>query len=169
MPKPRSGASRPASDRVTVGHRSNRWFAIRSSPIQGRGAFATRLIPRWTRVIEYTGERISHKEADARYDDGSMGRHHTWLFTVNRRVVVDAAIGGNTSRFINHCCDPNCEIEIEKGRIYVDADRDIEPGEELTYDYAYEREEGDDEEAERLYACRCGARRCRGTILAPES
>jgi len=169
MPKTRSGAPRPASDKVTTGRRSNRWFAIRRSSIQGRGAFATRFIPRGTRIIEYTGERITHKEADARYDDASMDRHHTWLFTVNSRVVVDAAVGGNAARFINHCCEPNCAIEIEKGHIYVDAARDIEPEEELTYDYAYEREEGDDEGSEKLYMCLCGARRCRGTILAPDS
>jgi hypothetical protein len=164
-----SGAERPTSDRATDGRRSNRWFAIRRSPIQGRGAFAVRPIPRGTRIIEYTGERITHREADARYDDAGMERHHTWLFTVNRRVVVDAAVGGNASRFINHCCEPNCEIQIETGRIYIDAARDIEPGEELTYDYAYEREEGDEDGVEKLYMCHCGARRCRGTILAPDS
>ena len=168
MPKTRSRASRPGSEQPTIGRRSNRWFAVRPSSIQGRGAFAIRAISRGTRIIEYTGERITHKEADARYDDASMHRHHTWLFTVNSRVVVDAAVGGNAARFINHCCEPNCEIEIEKERIYIDAARDIEPGEELTYDYAYEREEGDDEKSAKLYMCHCGARRCRGTILAPD-
>jgi SET domain-containing protein len=163
------GASRGAGDGAGTGRRAGRWFSLRPSPIQGRGAFASRFIPRGTRIIEYTGERITHEEADARYDDGSMARHHTWLFTVNGRLVVDAAVGGNASRFINHSCEPNCAIEIERERIYIDAARDIAPGEELTYDYAYEREAGDDERAERHYLCRCGARRCRGTILVPES
>jgi hypothetical protein len=124
-------------------------------------------IPRRTRIIEYTGERISHAEADKRYDDESMEHHHTWLFSVNGRVVVDAAFGGNDSRFINHACEPNCIIEIERGRVYIDAWVDIQAGEELTYDYAYEREDGDDKESEKHYACRCGATRCRGTILRP--
>lgn len=143
------------------------WFRLGPSPIQGRGAFAGRFIPRRTRIIEYTGERITHAEADARYDDESMERHHTWLFSVSGRVVVDAAFGGNDARFINHSCEPNCVIEIERGRVYVDAWVDIQVGEELTYDYAYEREDGDDKESEKNYACRCGATRCRGTILRP--
>lgn len=144
-----------------------RWFAIRPSRIQGRGAIAIRHIPRGTRIIEYTGERISHEEADARYNDAEMKRHHTYLFTVSNRTVVDGAVGGNASRWINHSCEPNCEIEIERSRIFIDAMRDIEPGEELTYDYAFEREDDDDEDSEMHYVCHCGARRCRGTILTP--
>jgi uncharacterized protein len=141
-------------------------FEVRPSPVQGRGAFATRLIPRGTRIIEYVGERITHEEADARYDDRSAPRHHTFLFTVDDRTVVDAAVGGNDARFVNHSCEPNCTINIERGRIFIDALREIPPGEELFYDYAFRREQGDESEAERLYACRCGSRRCRGTILS---
>jgi SET domain-containing protein len=146
-----------------------RLFEIRRSPIQGEGAFAVRRIRRGTRIIEYTGERISHFVADNRYDDDNMPRHHTYLFAVNGRIVVDGAVGGNESRFINHSCQPNCEVVISKQRIFIDAVRDIAPGTELTYDYSYERDETDDEESEKLYVCHCGAKRCRGTILAPRS
>jgi SET domain-containing protein len=97
-----------------------------------------------------------------------MDQHHTFLMIANSRVVIDAAVGGNDARFINHSCDPNCEIVTERGRVFIDAIRSIEPGEELTYDYAYEREEGDDAVATTRYPCRCGASSCRGTILAPE-
>jgi SET domain-containing protein len=142
-------------------------FEIRRSPIQGRGAFATRYIKKGDRIIEYTGERISWKEADRRYDDESMKRHHTFLFTLTRRTCVDAGVGGNEARFINHSCAPNCEAVIVNDRIYIDAIRDIRPGAELSYDYAYERDADTDEEEERLYVCRCGAKNCRGTILAP--
>ena len=147
----------------------NKWFRIGPSPIQGRGAFATRAIPGGTRIIEYTGEKISHKTANARYDDERMDRHHTFLFAISRSIVIDAAVGGNDSRLINHSCRPNCEMEIAKDRIYVHARRNIRPGEELTYDYAFERAEADDEETEKLYLCNCGASRCRGSILLPRS
>jgi SET domain-containing protein len=142
-------------------------FALGSSPVHGRGAFATVRIRRGTRIIEYTGERITHAEADARYDDEAMENHHTFLMIVNRRWVLDAAVGGNEARFINHSCDPNSEIVVERGRVFIDALRDIAPGEEITYDYSFEREAGDDEVAETRYPCRCGAAGCRRTILAP--
>ena len=142
-------------------------FEIRTSGIQGRGAFATRPIRKGTRIIEYVGERISHAEADRRYVDEDMDRHHTFLFTVNSRVVVDAAVGGNEARFINHSCDPNCEAVIERGRIYIDALCNIPVGAELCYDYAYEWTADEDPGAEARYPCRCGARECRGTIMAP--
>ncbi|HKQ97060.1 MAG TPA: SET domain-containing protein-lysine N-methyltransferase, partial [Candidatus Polarisedimenticolia bacterium] len=140
-------------------------LVLRPSSLHGRGAFATRRIARGERVVEYLGERITHAEADARYDDAAMEHHHTFLMVATRRVVIDAAVGGNDARFINHSCDPNCEIVTERGRVFIDAIRAIEPGEELTYDYAYEREPGDDAVANTRYPCRCGASSCRGTIL----
>jgi SET domain-containing protein len=143
-------------------------FEIRRSPIQGRGAFATRRIRKGERVIEYTGERITNAEADRRYDDERMRRHHTYLFTLTQRTVVDGGAGGNASRFINHSCEPNCEAVIEDSRIWIRALRTIAKGRELTYDYQYERLGDDDEGDERKYPCRCGARRCRGTILLPK-
>lgn len=142
-------------------------FEIRRSKIQGRGAFATRRIQKGDRIAEYTGERITWKEADRRYDDAAMARHHTFLFALTRRTVLDAAQGGNDSRFINHSCAPNCEAIIEDGHIYIDAMRDIRPGDELSYDYAFERDADTTEEDEKLYACRCGAPTCRGSILVP--
>jgi hypothetical protein len=146
---------------------SQSYFEIRSSPIQGRGAFATRRIRKGTRLIEYVGERISHAEADRRYDDDTMKRHHTFLFTLNNRTVIDAAVGGNESRFINHSCAPNCEAVIDSGHIYIESIRTIQPGAELVYDYQYERAPDADESDEARYPCRCGAPNCRGTILAP--
>jgi hypothetical protein len=96
-----------------------------------------------------------------------MDRHHTFLFTVSSRTVIDAAVGGNDTRFINHSCMPNCEAVIEGGRVFIDALRSIPVGSELFYDYAYERERDAGPADEALYPCRCGTRRCRGTILAP--
>jgi uncharacterized protein len=139
---------------------------VRESPIQGRGVFALRLIPAGTRIIEYTGEVISDEEADRRYDDGGMLRHHTFLFSLEDGRCIDAAVGGNDARFINHSCAPNCQALEAHSRIWIEALRPIEGGEELTYDYAYARSECD-EALWALYVCRCGAPECRGTILAP--
>jgi len=149
------------------GRRGNRFLAIRPSAIQGAGGFATRLILRGTRVVEYTGERITHAEADARYDDARMTRHHTFLFTVDRDTVIDAARGGGPARFLNHSCEPNCVQVVLGGRVFIEARRDIRPGEELTYDYAFVRTGEVDEDQTGRYACRCGAARCRGSLLSP--
>lgn len=144
-------------------------FAIRESVIAGKGAFAIRPITKGERLIEYTGERISHAVADARYDDESMNEHHTFLFSVTSRTVIDASHGGNEARFINHSCDPNCETEVEKGRVFIYALRDIPVGEELHYDYAYERSGDETAEDERRYQCRCGTAKCRGSIMEPKA
>jgi SET domain-containing protein len=141
-------------------------FEVRDSPIQGLGAFAVQPIEAGTRLIEYTGERLTPAEADARYPDDAEERHHTYLFAIDDDVVIDAAVDGNEARFINHSCDPNCDAVIDEGRIWIDAIRDIAPGEELAYDYAYILKERHTPSAKRRYPCSCGAEDCRGTILA---
>ncbi len=141
---------------------------VRRSRIQGRGVFATRVIREGERIIEYTGALITNEEADAQCDDESMRRHHTYLFGVDDRYTVDGARGGNEARFINHSCEPNCESVIVRRRIYIHALRDIEPGEELLYDYWYTTD--DDytlEDLRRIYPCRCRAPGCRGTLARP--
>ena len=142
-------------------------FIVRRSSIQGRGGFASRNIAAGERIVEYGGERISWKEADTRYDDDAQRRHHTFLFAVTSRTVIDGAVQGNDARFINHSCDPNCEAIDDDGRIYIEALRDIAAGEELYYDYAYARDESTTAEDEKLYMCRCGTAACRGSILEP--
>lgn len=142
-------------------------YEIRTSKIHGKGAFALRRIKKGTRVAEYLGERISHAESDRRYADYDINDNHTFLFVVDRRTVIDAGVGGNDARFINHACDPNCESDIADARVFIDAIRDIEPGEELNYDYQIGRERGDPPNIDEIYACRCGAAKCRGTMLWP--
>jgi len=143
----------------------NEYFDVRPSPIQGLGAFATRAIPAGTRLIEYAGERLTPEQADVRYPD-SDDRHHTFLFAIDDDVVVDAAVNGNDARFLNHSCDPNCDVVIDDQRLWIETIRDVEPGEELVYDYAFILPERHTPAAKRRYPCSCGARNCRGTILA---
>ncbi|MEP6835570.1 MAG: SET domain-containing protein-lysine N-methyltransferase [Gemmatimonas sp.] len=143
-------------------------FEIRPSPMQGLGAFAIYPIPEGMRLIEYAGERLSPEQAEARYPDVPGEVHHTMLFAIDDTVVVDAAVDGNDARFINHACEPNCDAVIEDGRIWIEALRDIEVGEELAYDYAYQLKERHTPARKRLYPCNCGAARCRGSILKPK-
>ncbi len=133
--------------------------------MQGLGVFATRPIAAGVRLIEYAGERLTPAEAEARYPDQPGERHHTFLFAIDDHVVVDAAVNGNQARFINHSCDPNCDAVIDDDRIWIETIRDVEPGEELAYDYAYILEERHTPAAKRRFPCRCGAASCRGTIL----
>lgn len=145
-----------------------RRFAVRRSPIHGLGVFALTWIPKDARVIEYKGERISHEEADQRYSELHANSAHTMLFTVNDQIVIDATRRGNSARWINHSCAPNCEIIDEKDRIFIHALRVIRPGEELSYDYNLQIGEPHTKKAQREHACYCGAKKCRGTMLGEE-
>jgi hypothetical protein len=142
-------------------------FEVRASSLHGLGAFAVHRIRKGTRVIEYLGERVSHAEADRRYQHKDVGDAHTFLFIVDEQTVIDAGVDGNEARFVNHACEPNCESVIEKSRVFIEALRTIEPGEELTYDYQIQREADDPPDIDAIFACRCGSARCRGSMLWP--
>jgi uncharacterized protein len=144
-------------------------FEVRHSPIHGYGVFALRRIRKGTTVIEYLGDRVSHAQADARYEDKDPNDNHTFLFTVDAKTVIDAGVNGNEARYINHGCDPNCESTTLKKRIFIEAIRTIQPGEELSYDYQIQRDSDDEPNVDQVYACRCGAKNCRGSMLeAPQ-
>jgi hypothetical protein len=140
---------------------------VRHSPIHGYGVFAARRIRKGTTIIEYLGDRVSHAQADARYENKDPKDNHTFLFTVDAKTVIDAGVNGNEARFINHGCDPNCESTTLKKRIFIEAIRTIQPGEELSYDYQIGRDSDDEPDVDQIYACRCGAKNCRGSMLEP--
>jgi uncharacterized protein len=140
-------------------------FEVRHSPVHGYGVFALRRIRKGTTVTEYLGDRVSHEEADARYEDKDANDNHTFLFTVDSKTVIDGGVGGNDARFINHGCEPNCESTTQNKRIYVEAIRTIQPGEELAYDYQIQRDPEDPPNVDEIFACRCGAAKCRGSML----
>ena len=128
---------------------------IRSSDIHAAGCYTTTPIRKGARVVEYTGPRITKEEGDRLYENNPV----TYLFGIGEGdTVID---GHGTAMFINHSCDPNCETEEIKGRVWIIAIRDIAAGEELTYDYFLY--DGDDEAP-----CYCGSQNCRGTMYAPE-
>lgn len=166
--------SRPAAERQSKSAKAalpknSPLVEARNSPIHGQGVYALVPIKKGMRVIEYLGDRISHAEADRRYELKAEDDGHTFLFIASDRTVIDAGIGGNDARFINHHCDPNCETVIEGSRVFIDAIRDIKPGEELGYDYQLTWESTDEPEELALYQCRCGAKQCRGTMLDREA
>ena len=138
--------------------------SVRGSSVHGLGVFADEAIPAGAVVLEYTGERVSRDEA-LRRESATPGV--TYIFRYDDDVLIDGAVGGNESRFINHSCDGNCEAVWDRRRIFIEARRNIKAGEELAYDYQYERMDDHTDEDERFYACRCGSSKCRGTILAP--
>ncbi|HZO23912.1 MAG TPA: SET domain-containing protein-lysine N-methyltransferase [Steroidobacteraceae bacterium] len=140
---------------------------VRRSPVHGLGAFATRRIEKGARVIEYLGERVSHEEADRRYEYKDAADSHTFLFIVDAGTVIDAGVNGNDARFLNHSCQPNCESVIEGGRVFIEALVEIEPGTELTYDYQIQREADDPDDVDEVFACHCGFPACRGSMLWP--
>lgn len=142
-----------------------RFLSLRRSGIHGQGVYARAPIPADTRVIEYRGERVSNAEADRRYPDDESAAHHTFLFAVDDDTMIDASFGENMARWINHSCDPNCEAVEEDGRIFIESIRDIEPGEELAYDYNYILPQRHTARLKRRFPCHCGASDCRGTIL----
>lgn len=140
-------------------------IAVRRSPIHGRGVFAVTDIAKGARIIEYTGDRISHAEADRLYGDLHDGSSHTMLFAATDKIVIDATKRGGPARWINHSCAPNCEANEEDGRVFIDAIRRIPPGTELSYDYNLVLEERHTPKLKREHPCHCGARNCRGTLL----
>ena len=145
-------------------------YAVRRSAIHGRGVFATDVIRRGERIIEYKGQRATWDEAMERPDSDPDDPAHTFLFELDDGRVIDARVRGNAARWINHSCAPNCQtFEDERGRVFIEARRKIQPGEELTYDYKL-IVDGRLSKAERAqYVCRCGKRGCRGTLIFPKS
>ncbi|WP_225032077.1 SET domain-containing protein [Paraburkholderia sp. XV] len=140
-----------------------RRITARRSPVHGRGVFALLPVSAGERLIEYTGEVTSWRRAAARQraDDG-----HTFVFGLSDGRVIDGSRGGNSARFINHACAPNCEAIETDERVFIHALVDIQPGDELFIDYGLSVDAEITDEIRAHYACRCGAPGCRRSMLA---
>jgi SET domain-containing protein len=130
---------------------------VGTSPIAGRGLFTAQPIARGTRIIQYTGEKITKGESDKRLSQGNV-----YIFQLNDRYDIDGKVLRNKARYINHSCDPNCVVQLTSRTIWIVARRDITVGEELTYNYGYELDDTP------VHPCTCGAETCCGAILAPQ-
>jgi SET domain-containing protein len=159
---------RPKTDEATPPSTRGRRIVARESGVHGRGVYAARPLKLGERVVEYTGEVITWKEALRRHPHNPDDPFHTFYFHVDEKHVIDGARKGNIAKWINHACAPNCEADEVDGRIFIKALRDIEAGEELFYDYGLVLDGRHTAKVKRDYACRCGAKTCRGTMLAPK-
>lgn len=140
---------------------------VQSSGVHGKGVFALRHMAAGETVIEYVGEVISMAEAIARHPHDPQNPDHTFYFHLDDGQVIDAVQEGNDSKWINHSCRPNCVPDEVNGRIFIKTRRPVFRGEELTFDYGLVSDEPMTDALKARYACRCGARKCRGTMLAP--
>lgn len=151
--------------------RTGRRIQVRRSGVHGKGVFALQDIPEGEKIIEYVGEIISWKEADRRQSSDPDDPNHTFFFSIgDGKKVIDANVGGNAARWINHSCDPNCESDEDEDtqRVFIRAVRNIKAGEELNYDYGLVIDEPYTKKLKAQYQCLCGAKNCRGTMLAPK-
>jgi uncharacterized protein len=155
---------------------SNRKILVKRSPIHGNGVFATQLIPANTKIIEYKGTVIDNDEAARLYGDNT-DTGHTFLFTLNAHYLVDANRNGNSARWINHSCDPNCHALVyvnvhgdeRKDKLWLESLRDIQAGEELNFGYGITLSQRHTARMKAIWACRCGSPKCTGTMLKDRS
>ena len=157
--------SAPAATAPVV---SGRRIQTRRSGVHGKGMFAVQDLAEGETLIEYVGEVISWKEALRRHPHDPTDPNHTFYFHVDEKHVIDAKHGGNSSRWINHSCAPNCEADEQKGRVFIKALRNIPAGQELFYDYGLIIDAKYTKKLKAEYPCWCGAPDCRGTLLAPK-
>ena len=171
----RPRAANGASVRNGAAHSvDKRRIQVRKSGVHGKGVFALQPIAKGQRLIEYVGEIITWPEALERHPHDPDDPNHTFYFHIDEDHVIDANVGGNASRWINHACDPNCRAEevddpagLRPTRVFIEALRDLQPGEELFYDYGLVIDSRLTPKLKREYECRCGSPDCRRTMLAP--
>ncbi len=153
---------------VPVSASDKRRLQTRRSGVHGKGVFALQDLAEGETLIEYAGEVISWPEALRRHPHDPANPNHTFYFHIDADRVIDGKHGGNSSRWINHSCEPNCEAEDDEGRIFIKALRNIKAGEELFFDYGLIIDARYTKKLLADYPCWCGAKSCRGTLLAPK-
>lgn len=156
--EPAVGKEKRASPRIQV----------RRSGVHGKGVFALGSFTKGERIVEYTGQIITWKEALRRHPHDPADPNHTFYFHIDDGRVIDGKFGGNAAKWINHACQPNCETDEDDGRVWIKAKRAIKPGEELNYDYGLILDGRHTAKIKKEFECRCGSRKCRGTLLAPK-
>lgn len=163
-------ANKDTSDRT-----KRKKIVARRSEIHGNGVFATEVIEKGERIVRYKGRLRTHDEVDEEY--GELDENgHTFLFTLNDEYVIDGNLDSGVARWINHSCSPNCEAVVEeddrdrrhKDKVFIEALRRIQPGEELTYNYGIVLDERHTPKLKKLWGCRCGSPKCTGTMLQPK-
>ena len=145
-------------------------WKVKSSKIHGTGVFANKNIPKNTKVIQYIGEKITKKEGDKRSARrikeylNSEKTGSVYIFELNSKYDIDGSVQYNKARYINHSCDPNCEVNISNNEIWISSIKKSKKGKELNYDYGYEFDEDDF----RDHVCKCGSKDCIGFIISSD-
>tara|TARA_B100000989_G_C19501338_1_gene454422 strand:- start:259 stop:756 length:498 start_codon:yes stop_codon:yes gene_type:complete len=145
-------------------------WKVKNSKIHGRGIVATKNIKKNTRIIQYVGEIVSKKEGDKRSGNRikkylkSNRTGSVYIFELNKKYDIDGCFGYNKARYINHSCNPNCEVEISNDQIWICSIKRIKKGEELSYDYGYTFDKNDYKDHE----CKCGSKYCIGYIISSD-
>ena len=161
-------ATTPSAQAPAAPAADSRRIQTRRSGVHGKGVFALHDLAEGETLIEYIGEVITWKEALRRHPHDPKDPNHTFYFHMDEKHVIDAKHGGNSSRWINHSCKPNCEADETDGRVFIKALRNIKAGEELFYDYGLIIDAKYTPKLLAEYPCWCGAKSCRGTLLAPK-
>ena len=145
------------------------WYKKRST-LHGSGLFATSNIKKNEQVIQYIGDKVTKKEGDRRADiqlkkaEKNKKTGMVYVFELNKKYDIDGGILRNHARFINHSCDPNCEVDIIKNQIWISSIKNIKKGEELFYDYGYPFDKDDYQD----HPCKCKSKKCIGYIIAQD-
>ncbi len=145
-------------------------WVVKKSQVHGSGIFASTSIKKNTKIIEYIGEKITKSEGDRRSEKRlkkylkSQKTGSVYIFELNKKYDIDGSPLYNKARYINHSCDPNCEVVISNNQIWISSIKKIKKGEELCYDYGYEFDENDYTD----HVCECGSKRCIGYIISQD-
>ncbi len=147
-----------------------RLWKQKKSKIHGSGLYATQVIGKGTKIIEYIGDKILKSEGDRRSGqriNKYLNSPHTgsvYIFELNNNYDIDGFVPRNKAKFINHSCKPNCEVEIVDNRIWISSIKKIQKGEELSYDYGYSFDKNDYKD----HPCKCGNKDCIGFIISSD-
>ena len=145
-------------------------WKVKNSSVHGSGVFATKNIPKNTNIIQYIGQKVTKLEGDRRSSRrikkyiNSPLNGSVYIFELNKKYDIDGLVNNNKARFINHSCNPNCEVDIIKGQIWISSIKNIKKGEELNYDYGYAFDPDDF----RDHVCKCGSKNCVGFIISSD-
>ena len=145
-------------------------WKVKKSKVHGSGIFATVDIKKDTKIIEYIGEKITRAEGDRRSEKrikkylNSKKTGSVYIFELNRKFDIDGSLLYNKARYINHSCNPNCEVDILDNKIWISSIKKIKKGEELSYDYGY----GFDRSDFRDHISKCGSKNCIGFIISSD-
>lgn len=150
--------------------KKNILWTVKKSKVHGMGVFAKANIKKGSKIIQYIGDKVTKKEGDKRSEarikrwEKSKKIGSVYIFELNKRYDIDGYQSYNKAKYINHSCTPNCEVDIIRGEIWISSIKNINIGDELSYNYGYEFDKDDFKD----HKCKCGSSKCIGYIIAAD-